>query len=418
MDLEFRKNFLALFTGTMLAQAIPFLFEPVISRLFLPEEFGVFELYVAFVMMIGSIATLRYEMAIILPSNHLKAVNIMGLSFLFTIIISLLSLLGFAFFGDIISQVLNNTQITNYYWLIPVGILVFGTYRSLSYWFMRKKSFALIGATKITESTTKATTTTAFGFLHFSSFGLIFGQFLGQLFSTIPLLWQLFKKDRKLMSFISWEQMKLQAKEYIIFPKVNVPQTIIDMLQLSGVIFIISAYFNPDILGQYSKAIRIMLIPLSLIGTSINQVFYQKAANLFQKGENIRPQTVKISLILALISGPFIIIGILYSPQIFTFVLGENWYEAGAFASILLPWFFIKFILSVAISIPLIVNEQKTFLSISIVGNILLIMSVVIGGSYFQDIYKTLYLLTWSQVAYNIFLTIWFYKIAAKKTSK
>ncbi|OYT14961.1 MAG: hypothetical protein B7C24_15535 [Bacteroidetes bacterium 4572_77] len=76
MDSEFRKNFLSLFTGTAAAQAIPFLLEPVISRLFLPQEFGVFELYVAFVTIIGSIATLRYEMAIVLPAKNSNAFNI------------------------------------------------------------------------------------------------------------------------------------------------------------------------------------------------------------------------------------------------------------------------------------------------------------------------------------------------------
>ena len=415
MDSEFRKNFIALFTGTTAAQAIPFLFEPLISRLFLPEEFGVFELYVAFVMMIGTVATLRYEMAIVLPSKKLKAINIVGLSFLFTILISLLSLLLFVFFGKPISQLLNNVEIRNYYWLIPIGILVFGTYRSLSYWYIRKKKFALIGITKISESTTKASASTLFGVLHFSAFGLILGQFLGQLASIFPLLWNLIKQDRKLLKYISWKYMKQQAKEYVIFPKVNVPQAVIDMLQLSGVVFIISAYFSPDILGQYSKAIRIMLIPLSLIGTSVNQVFYQKAAQLYQKGDNIRSQTIKLSFVLALISIPFVIIGIFYSPEIFAFVLGDVWHEAGVFAAIMLPWFFIKFVLSVAISIPLIVDEQKTFLSISIIGNILLVLSVIIGGAYFHDIYKTLYLLTWSQVVYNVFLAAWFYKIAGKK---
>jgi len=415
MDSEFKKNFLALFTGTTAAQAVAFLFEPIISRLYLPEEFAVFELYVAFVMMIGSIVTLRYEMAIILPKKKHKAINLMGLSFLVTVIISLLSLIVFSLFGTSISSLLNNEEIISYLWLIPIGVFVFGTYRSLYYWFMRKKNFVLIGTSKITESSTKAVMTTFFGYIHLSSFGLVIGQFMGQLFSVLPLLRKLIKQDWNLLRFITWKQIKQQAKEYSVFPKVNVPQTIIDMLQLSGVVFIISAFFTPDILGQYSKAIRIMVIPLSLIGTSINQVFYQKAASIYQKGENLRAQTIKLSILIAAISIPFIIIGLIYSPQIFAFVLGDNWFQAGVMASIMIPWFFLKFVLSVALSIPIIVNEQKTFLSISIIGNILLIISVVAGGIYYQDIYKTLYLLTWSQVVYNILLAGWLYKIAGSK---
>lgn len=415
MDSEFRKNFLSLFTGTAAAQAIPFLLEPVISRLFLPQEFGVFELYVAFVTIIGSIATLRYEMAIVLPAKNSNAFNIFALSFLLTLFVSFLSLLVFSFFGGFIAKTLRSPQIIDYYWLIPLGVLVFGAYRAFYYWFMRKEKFALMSATKITESAIKGGSTTVFGFLKYSSFGLVLGQFLGQLFSLLTLVWPMFKYERKNISSLSWKKMRLLAKEYSDFPKINVPQTLVDMIQFSGLVFIISAFFSVEILGQYSKAIRVMLIPLSVIGTSVNQVFYQKAAALYQNGFHLRTPILKLSALLLFISIPFMIIGILYSPEIFAFVLGDNWYQAGEFAAILIPWFFIKFILSAALSIPLIVDEQKTFLFYSVIGNVILVVSVVIGGYYFNDIYKTLYLFSWTQVLFNIFLALWLYKIAGKK---
>jgi len=280
---------------------------------------------------------------------------------------------------------------------------------------MRKEKFALMSATKITESAIKGGSTTVFGFLKYSSFGLVLGQFLGQLFSLLTLVWPMFKYERKNISSLSWKKMRLLAKEYSDFPKINVPQTLVDMIQFSGLVFIISAFFSVEILGQYSKAIRVMLIPLSVIGTSVNQVFYQKAAALYQNGFHLRTPILKLSALLLFISIPFMIIGILYSPEIFAFVLGDNWYQAGEFAAILIPWFFIKFILSAALSIPLIVDEQKTFLFYSVIGNVILVVSVVIGGYYFNDIYKTLYLFSWTQVLFNIFLALWLYKIAGKK---
>ncbi len=42
---EFTKNVLTLMTGTTIAQAIPIAISPILTRLYTPEDFGVFVLY-------------------------------------------------------------------------------------------------------------------------------------------------------------------------------------------------------------------------------------------------------------------------------------------------------------------------------------------------------------------------------------
>ncbi len=77
---EFAKHVLTLVSGSSVAMLIPFAAEPVLSRMFTPAEFGIFEIYAALIVMIGSIATARYEMAIVLPREDHSAVNLLGLS--------------------------------------------------------------------------------------------------------------------------------------------------------------------------------------------------------------------------------------------------------------------------------------------------------------------------------------------------
>ena len=45
---EFVKSVLKVFTGSAIAQFVPFLIEPVLTRLYTPAEFGVLAVYIRF----------------------------------------------------------------------------------------------------------------------------------------------------------------------------------------------------------------------------------------------------------------------------------------------------------------------------------------------------------------------------------
>jgi len=86
---EFSRNVLTLMTGTTIAQAIPIAISPIVTRIYTPEDFGIFALFIAIITIFGSIANGRYELAIMLPKKDEDAINIFALGF---IIISVMSL--------------------------------------------------------------------------------------------------------------------------------------------------------------------------------------------------------------------------------------------------------------------------------------------------------------------------------------
>ena len=73
---EFARNILTLMTGTAIAQAIPIAISPILTRLYSPEDFGVFALYMGVVSIGGILATGRYEMSVMLPKKDSDAMKI------------------------------------------------------------------------------------------------------------------------------------------------------------------------------------------------------------------------------------------------------------------------------------------------------------------------------------------------------
>ncbi|MFT5306040.1 MAG: lipopolysaccharide exporter, partial [Chitinophagales bacterium] len=64
---SFLKNTLLLVSGTTIAQAIPMVISPILTRIYEPKSFGVLMIYVSYISILGVIATTRYEKAIIIP---------------------------------------------------------------------------------------------------------------------------------------------------------------------------------------------------------------------------------------------------------------------------------------------------------------------------------------------------------------
>jgi hypothetical protein len=72
---EFNRHVLTLVTGTGLAQIIPLAITPILARIYSPEQFGVFALFIAVASSLSVVATGRYELAIMLPRKDVDAAS-------------------------------------------------------------------------------------------------------------------------------------------------------------------------------------------------------------------------------------------------------------------------------------------------------------------------------------------------------
>ena len=64
------KNISTLLSGTVLSQLLAIATTPIISRLYTPEQMGLYTLFTSVAAMFVAIAGLRYDLAIVLPKSH------------------------------------------------------------------------------------------------------------------------------------------------------------------------------------------------------------------------------------------------------------------------------------------------------------------------------------------------------------
>ena len=359
---EFSRNVLTLMTGTTIAQAIPIAISPILTRIYTPEDFGVFALYMSVASLLSVMATGRYELAIMLPKKDEDAVNIVALSIIIAFFVSFISFLIVFIFNAQITNLLGNPEISSWLYFIPVTVLLTGIYQSLNYWSNRKKEYKRLATSRVVQSGTTATSNLALGFTEFTSSGLIFSSILGQGIATGILSLLIYKNNKKIFIKITKTKILFFLKKYIDFPKYSIFSDLLTTANSQLAILFLANLFSISVVGFFSFASRIVSVPTAILSSSIGDVFRQEATKSYVEDhecESIYVSTLKKLIFLGFI--PFLII-YLFSPLLFELLFGSTWREGGVYASILAPMLFLQFVSSPLSMMYYIAQKQKYYL--------------------------------------------------------
>ncbi|MFW2441368.1 lipopolysaccharide biosynthesis protein [Aliarcobacter butzleri] len=342
---EFSKNVLTLMTGTTIAQAIPIAITPILTRMYTPNDFGVFALFVAVTAVLGSISNGRYELSIMLPKKDEDAINIFALGFIITCFVSFLLLILVIIFNDYFTRLLGNDEISFWLYFMPISVFFIGLFNLLNYFNNRRKNYKDLRNAIIFKSIILVITQLSIGFIKQGAMGLISGEILSRMASNSKLLKNIVK-DKILISKISKIKIIALGKRYKDFPKYNILSTTADVLTLQLPFLMIPKIFNLSISGFFFFSQKIISLPASLISKSISQVLFQKMTE--NKNKNLENmdlllKTIKKLLIISLFISINIII---FGQDLFEIIFGDNWKLSGIILQYLAVIFIITFVVS------------------------------------------------------------------------
>lgn len=378
---SFAFDVLTLAGGTTFAQILTILAAPVLTRLYGPEDFGIWALYLSITSIISVIACMRYEYSIMLPESNEEAVNLLGLSFLAVLFVSGLTFPIMWYFKEPIVNILNSQQIGDYLWLVPPFIFVNGLFLALNNWNSRTKLFKRLSFSRIFSSVSSTATQIGFGFIEkIGAGGLIVGSLTGQSIATFVLGGQIWRDDRKLiMKSLSWKKVYKGFKKYRKFSLVDTWAALMNSVSWQLPAFLLSAFFTPAVVGFYSLGFRLLQLPMSFIGGSISQVFFQRASKAFTEGT--LPSLVENVFRMLVVIGMFpILILTIVGSDVFTVIFGKTWTEAGVYTQILSLWAFIWFISSPLTAIYVVVEKYHFGFHYNFFNLITRLLSLTIGG--------------------------------------
>jgi O-antigen/teichoic acid export membrane protein len=409
---QFFRNTLKLVFGTGIAQVISIILSPILTRLYTPDDFGLYSFYIYIVAGFVLISSLRYELAIVFSKEEKDSVNVLSLSVLIDIAISILLLILVIVYNFFLYKFFPVSAILRQ-WLYAMPLLVFslGLSNILLNWMVRERAYHIISIAKIVNSIANNFWMVFLGFLGIGAWGLFTGYFAGTLIFVFFLLYKLYGSRWKIKEYVDRETMKIIAVRHKDLPTSNTPQAVSELLQNYGIIFMTKLFFSSTVVGLYALSMRILQAPLWLIGGAILQVYMQDASEQFNKTGNIElliKKTTKMAFLAAL---PLLILLLIAGPWVFGLIFGSQWREAGVYARILAPWMFIDFIRYSISQTPLIVGRTRTMFFVSLAGNAMMIISLVVGGWILKDVKTGFILLSAMMSIYSGTVVFWMHAI-------
>ncbi len=398
----FFQNIAVVAGGNAASKLIGIVSAPIITRLYTPEDYGIYSVFISIVGIAASVATLRYAVTIPIAKDEKLADDILKLCFLITISLSLLWTLGIFLFGNYFLDRFDAGQIKPYLWLLPIVFLGVGIYEALSSWAVRERKFRLITRTKITQGVTSAGVKIGFGALGITPLGLFVGHItqeaagIGSLFAKLKQLKPAFFKS------FSWPDIKYAAKRYKKFPLVQSWSQFLLALGVQLPVCLMGAFFGAKVAGVYGLANSMINLPMNLIGQSVSQVYYAEISK-YGKQNPEKIYGLSVSIIKKLFWIGLIPVGILlaFGPWLFKLVFGPEWSEAGKFAQFLSILVLTRFILSPIANIFNIYEKQSLQLTLNIIRLLL-----VFAAFYTSSLFKLSALN--SVVIYSFVMTIYY----------
>lgn len=399
---------LTLMTGTLMAQVVLLAFIPILTRLYTPTEFGNYSLFFILSTIIGSVSSLRYEQAIMLPKSDRDAQVLLFISALLTIGISLILSMVLILFYDFFLDYFHN--LSYLVWLLPFSVLITGLVQIFNSYSTRNKFYKKMAEVKVIESiTTVGTQGISRYFLALD--GLIVGKFLSNIYTLYLLTSYHLKKQTLQLKYFTKRRAKANLKRHENFPKYFTMATFLNSISQNIPILLFSTLFSPAVAGFYALTHRILQAPIQLVANSTRSVFYQKASQMYANREDIRPlylSTTKGLIKLFII--PFFII-LIFGEEIFSLLFGEEWATSGMIAQITIIWFFFTFINPPVTVMYNILNQQKVQLIFQVIGLISRALAIY-AGFYFLDsyIYSIIFFIAVS-VLHNLLIFAYIYHI-------
>jgi len=340
---SFAGGVAALGGGAVAAHLIAFGSAPVISRLFAPEAFGAAAIFAGIVMVLGTVASLRYESALMLPRRDRDAANLLAVCCLAVVAATGFVCAAAWFFGRAAAELLRAPALARLSWLLPVAVFTWGLGLPLRAWATRYRRFRSLAAVNVAETATSSAARIASGWAGLIGAGpLIVTGVVARAVPSVALTWQLIRRDaRFLASRLSLREMMRLARQYARWPLVDSWTAILGCLARQAPFMLLGASLGTAVVGHYSRALLITQLPLLLAGNAVGQVFFQRAAAQKAAGEPIARLVEQVFQRLIWISLLPLAVVALIGPEVFTVVLGSQWRQAGLYARPLAAWMFL-----------------------------------------------------------------------------
>jgi O-antigen/teichoic acid export membrane protein len=386
--ISFRKNHIRNIGwqgfGTGMAQIVNLISLPIITRLYLPSDIGLLKVFLEALAFFAIIISLKVEHIVLLPKKDKNAKKllllVLSLGLLSSTFTTLFILLAY-FFGVLSFNLLMWTI------LLPFTSYLMVYSRAIQQFSQRSANFKRSGISEIINRTVNSGFAIFSGILFKTNFNLLIAVGCGFVFKIITL-----HHAYKLNGFYPINHIKDGVKYLLekgyqkILSSLIFSQIALSITTLSP-LWYISHRWGAEDLGYYALVLSTLVLPTTIIGRAVGQVFYQQASSVFANGSSFKEiflSNISLLLVIGFCSFPFIY---LFAENLYPFIFGSAWLKAGIIAKYYVFASLISFI-SIPFERSSIIVNAWWYSPVWYIGRIVTTFGVI----FYSHIYETEFL--------------------------
>ena len=354
---------LTLLAGGALAQGLPLLLGPLLTRLYAPAEFGAYHLFAAVAANVAVVACARYEFALPLARSDDEARALVAVCLRLLAATTVLATLASAAWAVAVGA-------SWPLWLGP-AVAAFGLASLATLAATRARRFRALAASRVVQHGGGAALQAGAGVAQAGVAGLVVAPIVAALAAAALL-------RVPLRAFgVSRARWAAAARAHRDFPLLNTPHAFAAALQDTLAVALIAAMHGAAAAGFWGLALRYLKAPATLVGGAVSQALYP-ALGQSARGQG-RADVRRVMTVLGAIAAPFVLLLWAAGPGLFEAAFGAGWREAGDLARALALYIGVHFVASPLAVATMAWGAQGWALRVSLAGHALFIGALALG---------------------------------------
>ncbi|MBT3592931.1 MAG: oligosaccharide flippase family protein [Hellea sp.] len=307
-----------LLTGSIVSQLIPLLLTPIITRLYTPEDFGLYAFFLSVCSITAVGATARIESLILIPKSKRSIHSLLSLGYFFLVAYVMIVILVMA--G---SSVFNyDADIKAVMPWIAIFVFLSGSGQFLRAVNFKRERYKIISVSDGIMSSGIGLSQIAMSLLKLPS-GLMVGNIIGialyNLFLGLNSLADISQK-------VSFQRMRVFFRKYVRYCAWGVLSGFSSRVAQESLVLFMFFMGSKAEVGYIALISRLIGLPTSIIATNIGDLLYRRLCD--KKRHEYKGEVSKAIMLLVGLSCIFNLGVYVIAKNFLTLIFGENWAPA------------------------------------------------------------------------------------------
>lgn len=336
---KFVSSVLTIGAGNFLAQVFQVVTIPMASRLYSQGAYGEYGIVLSTATFITGFSTLGLTSAIMVPDNEEEVHKVFKTAFytqfLITFLLMCVCLIGSPFFRLF--------RVSGSY---PMAVVVMCIYiitanlqGLLTVYINKKEMNKVLFYNPLIGAFSNVLILIPLGFMGVGFWGFLTSIILSNIIIDVLMV----RASNPFRTRLLHSDVLVVIKKYKAFILYQFPANFISSFALQFPVQFLARVFGNVLLGSYSMCIKLLEYPIKLIAAPISDVYFRTASAIHNEKDKLSDLTYKMIRGIVIIASVPTAIMVFWGEELFVFILGKQWEEAGRLVTVLILQYVLSF---------------------------------------------------------------------------